>query len=437
MSRRAHVRGIATSHSGHALAGTVLGNAPGFVLPFAIAAVHRIGALTDAYFFAFAVAMFVAAIANVAVESNMVPVGHRARQAGRANVLRDAARRAVQVAVVAGGIYAVIAAVAAALAPSMRDEATHVLRASLGWFGLYAAATAGASVLTAFLYAHDRFFLPPATGGLRAWAGLAALIAFPTGAGGLIAVAAAYAVGEVVRLALLAGSLWRQASGAPDVGATAGPVWNPLLHHALSMCVVGAVPIIDRSFAAHVGPGSVTVIELAEKLIFVPVLILTSSITVVAGNRWAASHTRGADPRVDAGRVMRRLAIASTVAASLLTLAAGATALLVPEVLGVPSTTLAWVVAAMATGLPTGVLINASTRYLTATGDTTLLPRFAAWTLIGNTVLDAVLVTAIGLAGIAIATSLTRIVSLAFYLRHIFRQQQPLADGVASPVSSG
>jgi len=63
-----------------ALAGTVLGNLPGFALPFLITARIEAGRLTDAYFYAFAIAIFGTAIVALTLENNVVPVAaHHAR----------------------------------------------------------------------------------------------------------------------------------------------------------------------------------------------------------------------------------------------------------------------------------------------------------------------------------------------------------------------
>lgn len=408
------------SSTARALGGTVVGNAPGFALPFAVAAVFGIGKLTDAYFLGFAAAIFVASLANVVVESNMLPLAHHARQRGRTAIGRFASVRSLQLAVAAAVLFAVVAVAIPAVAPPRGAASDAVLHGVLVSFGAYVTLTVVCSVLTACLYAHERFFLPPATGSLRAWFALAALAIAPVSPDGLELVAAAWAAGEAARLVVLAAALWRVAAPSGEAVTIEGAVWRPLLMHALAMCVVGIVPVIDRAFAVRLDPGAVTILELADKIVFVPVLILTSSITVVAGNRWARSHTSGGDPRPDGAEVFRLLALLSAGIAVVLVAGALAVALTTPTVHGIDSALLAGVVAALALGLPTAVLVNASIRFLTATADTRLLPRFALFTLVGNVVLDAVAVATIGLVGIALATTITRTVSVAIYLRLIF-----------------
>lgn len=435
-ARRAWSTAAGRSSTARALGGTIVGNAPGFALPFAVAGVFGIGELTDAYFLGFAAAVFVASLANVVVESNLLPLAHHARQRGRAAVGRFAVQRSAQLWVAAALVFAVVAVAIPAVMPARGAAPDDVLHGVLWWFGAYVTLTVACSVLTACLYAHERFFLPPATGSLRAWFALAALAVAPVSPHGLQVVAAAWAAGEALRLFMLAVALWRVAAPSGEAVTAEGAVWRPLLTHALAMCVVGLVPVIDRAFAARLDPGAVTILELADKIVFVPVLILTSSITVVAGNRWARAYTSGDDPRTDGADVFRLLGLLSAAIAVVLVAGAVGVALATPTLHGVDSLLLAGVVVALAIGLPTAVLVNASIRFLTATADTRLLPRFALLTLVGNLVLDAIAVATIGLVGIALATTLTRTLSVALYLRLIFPRGPATPATPVSPAAA-
>src|SRR5207244_708562 len=102
--------------------------------------------------------------------------------------------------------------------------------------------------------------------------------------------------GELIRTTVLAQELRRATSCLALVPAPQGyaqqlPLRRVAAAGGLAALIASASPLIDRSVATSLHPGSVTIIDLGERVLQVPLTIISMSLVLVAGTYWASLLT--------------------------------------------------------------------------------------------------------------------------------------------------
>jgi peptidoglycan biosynthesis protein MviN/MurJ (putative lipid II flippase) len=431
--------------SARALAGTLLGNVPGLLLPFLITARLHAGRLTDAYFYAFAIAIFATGVVSLALEANVLPLAEHHRRRGTVAFRAFARRLVVQAVGAMTAAYLVIGAVGAAtvLVRSNWTAAQQTLCVELiGLFAIAMAAVAATSVLGGCLYAFGGFFVTRLTLGLRSLLPVPVLFLAPRGATALLLSAGALALGELVRAGLLSRRLRALSAGlaTEPVRAAEPPprsVWSTALPYGLAMVLFAANPVIDRVVAGSLDPGSVTVLDLAEKVFFAPVTIVVSAVMLVSGARWAAllldrPEAVGPDYRATLRRsAWLSLALTAAVALPALGVAAATDATLA----GIPVDRFCAVLAILMAGFPAAVLTNAGVRLLSVLRRTERFPALALASFAACVLGDLAGAALLGIPGIALAGTCWRAINLVLFLRLSFAALGRVPGGapVASP----
>jgi peptidoglycan biosynthesis protein MviN/MurJ (putative lipid II flippase) len=421
--------------SRRALIGTLIGSAPGFLLAFLVARHFGIGQITDAYAFAFGFAAFGVAVVSGVLETNVLPVAQHAQAAGRAKFLRFVRKTIGEAVLFAATGYGLMFAIGSALIirrggwPATEQREALIVLAILASFVLLVAAS---SVLAGCLYSIGDFVTPTITQSCRSIVPIAALPFLSTGAGATAVLASGIAVGELARVVILGTRLYRVSRPLRHrVSDSALPLWRTAAPVALSLLVVAVNPVIDRTFAAPLSPGSVTVLDLAEKVFFVPAMVLSSSIVLVSGARWAALFVGLPDRLVHDLR--RTFAQASGAAVVLAVVGVGGVyavgGLIGPTFAGTPTSHLERVIAILLIGLPPAVIMSAGARFLTSTRQTKALPLFATFAVLLNCGFDVVGARLYGVDGIAAATVVMRVACAAIYLLYCSRIARGFGDG--------
>jgi putative peptidoglycan lipid II flippase len=281
------------------------------------------------------------------------------------------------------------------------------------------------SVCAAGLYALDEFLLPTFSQAFRAAAPLCALPFLGAGYATIETLALLAVVGEAARSVLLATVVRRRSralAGGEAVPEGVTSVWRAMAPHAINMVIVAVNPVVDRAVASSLAPGSVTVIDLAEKVSYVPTLILMSSVVLVAGARWSAAFERPSDLLKDYRRTTR-LALA---ASSVLAIVFGACVVVLglvsgPKTAGADTALLVTVTLVLLVGLPGAAVASLGSRLLTSTQRTAMLPAFAVSAFVLNLVGDIVGARLFGPIGIAGATVVMRSVNAALFVVYATR----------------
>jgi len=434
--RRAFDRPLARRPSSRALVGTLIGSAPGFLLPFAVARTVGIGGATDAYVFALAVAQAVATLASGVLETNVLPAAEKSRRLGGGHLVSFKRRMTRQAVVVVALVYVAIGFASwtyVAWGTSWTHAERNLAYTVLALLLAFVCLTAANSVAAAALYALDDFLTPTLSQACRS------LVPFLILALGLpdwytlACVAAALAIGELVRGAILRIRLRRLVPDGPVPPADSvetSEVWRWAAPSALSLLIVAAYPLVDRGVAASLPPGSVTVLDLGEKIFYVPMLVVTSSLVLVAGARWSAMRlSEPAQVAADFRRTVLRVvwvSIGITVA-SIVALRLGSS-LVGPTFAGQPTRNIVWITAVLLVGLPVAAVATLGARLLTSLQRTRALPLFAIWALGANVVGDFIGAHFFGLRGIAGATVASRTVSALAYVAYGMVVARELAE---------
>lgn len=396
-------------------AGILAGNALGVLLPFALTAQFATAAETDVYFLVFGGANLAASFVQMLQASVLVFTADALRSRGGdpVQVALGLGRYAMLVAVpVTLGFAALVVVVlvpAAAFDAVQERLALDVLVALLP-LPLF---TAASCVLTGVHFACGRFAWPAASHGLRAGGGLVAVLLVGPG-GSVAAVAAGVTVGEALRCLALAIGLRRSPArgGAGAVSREQGRQFLRLALPTVASNGIAAVnPVIDKAVASRLGTGATTSVELAEKLFFVPMTLLITTISTVSGVAWS----RLAAERDEDGlrRDYRSVHTVSAVVTTVLTVVAVAVIVavgdVVAETLNVPDpevfTTL---LVLYMVGLPLAMAAELGGRMLISLRRSGAFPAVAAVLVAANLVLDLVGASLFGVVGIAAASSLVR-----------------------------
>lgn len=437
------LEGLLQRATGRALIGTLVGNIPGFLLPFAITTRMHVGHLTDAYSFALGIAMFASALFVGVLQTNVLPILQRMKRLGRAAFLGRIRLITVKATSIAALFYIAIGYVSVLYIDhqsqwtSQQHRLMLVTTAALGIFVL---ASAVNGILSAGLNALDSFLSPAASQALKSILPLVAIGFVSRSPNGLILIALLMSGGELVRTFMLAHQLRNSArslsgASAPQGYATDLPLWRVAAPTGLASLIVGASPLIDRGVAASLHTGSVTLIDLGEKVLQVPLTIIATSLVLVAGTHWANMLTSDI-PALQ--QHFRRTIIRGSVVSALLVLAMmaglGVTWLCVGSTLvGAPTGQLLSIVALLLAGLPAAFLIVAGSRLLTATRSSYLLPGFGLCAFALNLVFDIAGARVFGVEGIALSSTIYRYVTGVLLLITIRRLMKTSFNGLNLP----
>jgi peptidoglycan biosynthesis protein MviN/MurJ (putative lipid II flippase) len=428
--------------TGRAFLGTIAGNAPGFLLPFAIALRFHIGHLTDAYAFALGVALFASGVFTGVLQANALPILQRMKRLGRAAFVNRLRAILVSSTCIATLLYAVIAFGSIIYI----DQQSHwtsqqhaLLVASTAVFAMFVLASGVNSLLSAALNALDSFFVPAASQAIKSVAPLAAILFVPRDAAGLLVVASLVAAGELLRTGYLYVHLHTALPSIPVLKLPDGyakelPMWRVAGPHGLSLLIAAASPLIDRGVAASLPAGSVTIIDLGEKTFLVPITILSTSLVLVAGTHWASLLT---DDLPALRRHFRQTLLRGTAVCLVLFVgmcgALGILAALAGSTFaGAPTGTVIVVIVFLLAGLPGAFVINAGSRLLASTRSTYLLPWFALCSFTTNLVFDIIGANWLGVRGIALSSTIYRCVNAVLYLLVIRRLMENNFEGLRS-----
>jgi peptidoglycan biosynthesis protein MviN/MurJ (putative lipid II flippase) len=398
------------------LIGTILGNAPGFLLPFLVT--WRIGAgeLTDAFFFALGIGLFGSSVCVIVVEANSLPilqkvVGQPSVFRARIGALKKQAIRGVVV------MYLPVAAVGAALiwlgdwSSDTKSAATAVVLI----MGMTVCVIAANSVSAAALYSEKKFFAPTATEACRTVAPLFALPFISADAWSIVALAVLTLAGEVARTVVLRRRLPARSSSQSDVEEPHERLWSTARAHAMAVVVANMSPVIDRTVAIALATGAVTLIELGEKVVYVPMILLMYTVILVGGTRWAAM-TEPVERFADYSHSLRSVAWLAVVAAVALTAATlGGSALVTVHIGTLSQQTVVLTLVTLYWGIPAAASAAATSRFLTATQQTKWFPALAGAMFAMNCALDVIGAVTLGIVGVAASTTVTRWVSAGMY----------------------
>jgi len=279
------------------------------------------------------------------------------------------------------------------------------------------------SVFSATHYARGRFAQTASTQAFRAIGGIL-FAAFLGPQYGITVVALGVTLGEAVRLIVLQVTLPQRrlvrtglvSRPLPEItGREFFRVASPIM---LSMAIVAANPLIDKAVAARLQVGSTTVIELAEKLFYVPAELCSRAIALVSVTVWAKSvGTDDAALSRDYWRVQRLSVVGTTAIAGFL----GVLTVVFRDTLGSLlhlslQTPFENVFLLYIIGLPFALGQSLAGGVVNTYRRTSFQPPLAVALVVINLVADLIGAQLLGVAGIAASSTIVRMVNAAVFI---------------------
>jgi peptidoglycan biosynthesis protein MviN/MurJ (putative lipid II flippase) len=397
-----------------ALIGTAIGSIPGFIVPFAVATHFGVGRNSDAYVFALSIATFGLTLAFAVLEANILPVARFWAGKSSGQLLRFARRTAAQAFFIVGAVELPVVAIGLVILAARHGwpESERYASAAAIFVLLALVATCGVtSVLAGSLYALNDFVSPTISQALRSLVPLVGLQFLGRDQSAVIQLAALVVAGEALRAIILMAFLRvRARKHSPEPSAREPrSIWRVAGPAAIGTIVIALNPIVDRSVASHFGPGSVTVLDLGEKIFYVPFTIVQASVVLVAGARWAhvLAVADRATLRADFVHTLKvTLGLSLLLSGIGVTALYGASVVVGPRLAGVPFAEIRNVCIYFLVGLPGAATWIMCGRFITVSQQTRLLPPFAVLGLIVNLVGDVIGSAFLQVDGVALGSSI-------------------------------
>jgi peptidoglycan biosynthesis protein MviN/MurJ (putative lipid II flippase) len=295
------------------------------------------------------------------------------------------------------------------------------------------------SVAGAALYSNKEFFPPTVTEGCRTIAPLFALPFISGSPYSMVVLAVLMLVGESVRTLILRRRLPGFGPSTADVDQPHERLWQVARAHAMAVVVANMSPVIDRTVAIALAAGAVTLIELGEKVVYVPMTLLMYSVILVSGTRWTAMAEAPTERFDDYRHSLRLVFWLAVAAAAALTFATVCGSAVVTVHIGeLSQQTLVLTLVILFCGIPAAASAAATSRFLTATQRTRWFPALAGAMFAMNCVFDVIGAITLGVVGVAASTTVTRWISAAMYYEVCRRvegtvsMEAPLSSGAAS-----
>lgn len=387
----------------------------------------------DAYLAAFLIPSFAGDVLAGAISPALLPilVEVRERQSSR-----DARELASRVLAAATTLLALVAVITAALS----WPALHLLASGFNVLKLKVTQSlllvmlpilplsAVAATFRTLLHAEERFAAAALAPMLTPLAIVTAIFLFK----GSRALAIGTVVGAALEVTLLAAVLWRFGLlVAPRWRGTSAALRRVLAEYApvaSSYLILGGSTIVDQSLAATLGSGSVSALNYGTRLVTVILSVGSSSLGTAVLPRFSKLAAAGQWMKIrTAFRSLTLLSLAITVPLTLLLV-----------VLSEPLVRLLFQHGAFTAGashfvggvqafsllqIPFSVLLVLVVRLVSSFKVNRLLFHLAVFSLLANVLFDLLLMPRLGVAGIALSTTLVHATGLAYLAWALFRSK--------------
>lgn len=276
----------------------VVGRATNLIVPFLVGAWFGMKMETDVLFIALAFLVFCTGVFAWAIEAVMVPFVAKLRHGNTDGV-----------GTFVGGLISVLGLGLAFLLPllilarpvlgrltNFSGQALHLLCLLLVELAPVLLMVTVSSVLSGTLNAYQIFWAPAISTAISLVA-TACVAYISKDALGIHAVVLGFVVGEGSRLLFLWQVLRRYGIGSVRFTWHMEPQVREFLkvssYQIGGMCIAGLPPLVNRSIASYWGAGSVSLVEYAEKMSYIPAGILSSGFLTVILSHWAKDFHEG------------------------------------------------------------------------------------------------------------------------------------------------
>lgn len=402
--------------------------AVGFLIPFFIAAWFGVSAETDAFFFAYGLILFLSSMFAPVVESVIVPYISEARakndDVGKfvGNILGVFS---VGLSVLMGVVLLCIKPVMA-ITTNFDPHALNLIYRLLVESTPLVILLFWSSVLAGTLNTYGKFTFPAISPAFRAIVNLSIIYLFKDVLG-VHAIVIGYVGGEIIRLITLLLIIIKLKLFHLLISIQFhSRLWKFLKtasYQAIGMVAVGLNPLIDQAMASWLGEGNVSVLSYADRLYMIPISVLVAGLFPVVLSHWSKGYYQNEDREWLSQQVKKAVKLVFIVAAAVLVFfiifsrplvalafARGRFDLNVLDTLWISF--VFYVI-----GLIPYVTGSMFTRAHLVLKNTSLLMKLAMLNCVLNMIFNYLLMQVFGVAGIALATSVTTfMISILLFL---------------------
>lgn len=261
-----------------------------FVLYLVIANLYGASQSTDWFFFVYAIANFFIGICYYATESALVPAWHRLPETDHPKMFRSAINLSLYALPVIGLLLVISGFFLAPQRGIMLPDSTAMALAICLMLACQPSLAFMSSLFSSYRQSRQRYILPTVHLSLRTIGVLAVLLLVHCRT--ITVLAFAYLTGELVRLLCLQyGQLRGQklSRSSTSTGGFLWPVYKHVVWMTLALMCTVINPVIDLAMVGKFGGGSLTLVEYAGRLRGMPVLALGGLLVYFLGE-WSYQH---------------------------------------------------------------------------------------------------------------------------------------------------
>lgn len=392
------------------------GKAAGLFVPFFIAAWYGVSRQTDAFFFAYSIILFFSTIFIWSLENPIVPFLAQS-MSGEEDVGKFVGTvlsfLGLALLVFIGFVLLFIRPVLS-FATSFDAQSLDLVYGMLRMLSPLILILVLSSVLTGTLNAYEKFTVPAITPAFRA-ATMLLLIMVLREKMGIHALGLGYLAGESLSLIILFFSLKRKTDCklrfAFEFSHRIRGFFRTVSYQVAGTVAVSLNPVLDKVMASWLGEGNVTVLYYAYRLYMVPVGLICMGLVPVLLSYWSKDHYQGRGILFQrAQRTAKYVLIISSAVFAILIFVRFPLIRVVflrGEFDSKYFPILQWTFFCYLLGLVPFLVGMVFSKVHLVLKDTALLMRIAIFGCVMNVTLNYILMRVIGVAGIALATSIS------------------------------
>jgi len=271
------------------------------MVPFFLAAWFGAASGTDAFFFSYGIIIFLANIFAPVVENVIVPFIAETRKQGK-----DVGKFVGGVLGVSGLLLVGLTVLLLVLTRPLLSLATRFDSSTLVLVNRLLLESAPLIVLLSWtgilsgtLNAYKRFAVPAVSPAFRALINIGCIFIFKSSLG-IHSVALGYVAGEAARLIILFITIRKMGLLKIRIAFSLNPGFRDFMKkasfQAIGMVAIWSKPVIDRAMASWLGEGSVSILYYADRLYIIPITFLCHGLMATTLSHWSSRYYEsGAD----------------------------------------------------------------------------------------------------------------------------------------------
>ena len=301
----------------------VLGKGVGFLVPLFIAALFGVDLRTDVFFFVYGIIIYLTSIFSASLESSVVPfiAKIKSNQKGEISLFVN---RLLSLALLSMTGLAIILIIFArpifnVITNFPGDSHSLLFRLFLEICPLLILVVLS-SILAGLLNAHFKFWLPAISPGIRAVICIATIF-ISKDTLGIHSIPLGYILGEITRLLIFIYVLTKKRLVSLRLNfhfdSELIGFFKVISFQMISMTVIGLDPLVDKAMASWLGIGSISILQYADRLYFIPITFITSGLIVVVLSRWSDNYYKHKEITVLKKDVHKTIIVVAVLAAIL------------------------------------------------------------------------------------------------------------------------